>query len=65
MDPDAAETLWLAKWGERAPEVIDIIAAQPPWGAIFNTLHDAGRLEKYQLPGLLTLGWKLKEKHNE
>lgn len=31
MDPDAAETLWLAKWGERAPEVIDIIAAQPPW----------------------------------
>lgn len=29
MDPDAAETLWLAKWGERAPEVIDIIAAQP------------------------------------
>lgn len=65
MDPDAAETLWLAKWGTQYPMLIDIIAAQPPWGAIFSTLNAAGRLEQYQLPGQLKFGWKIKEKHSE
>ena len=65
MDPDAAETLWLAKWGEHTPTTTEVIVAQAPWSEIANVLHDNGRLEQYQPPRRYLFVWKLKEKHNE
>lgn len=65
MDPDAAETLWLAKWGESPPTTMDIAVAPSPWRLIFDVLRAHGRLEHEQTRGRYEFKWKIKEKHNE
>lgn len=57
---DAAETLWMARWGYAMPDPMELIAEGTPWPEILNTLVAANRLEKVQRVGLYSFGWKLK-----
>ena len=65
ISPDAAETLWAARWGEYLQSAAEVMLAGAPWTEIMSVLRDVGRLEAEQHVGLLKFGWKLKEKHNE